>query len=239
MSPGGVPSTPSPAGKRPVRPGLLAAAPAAPPRAGSRRPRARRRPGARCRAAGGGRAARPLVAAEDGHREGAARAGGRRSRGHRPRAAGAPVRLPAASRATTAGRPRPPRSRSIPRKTTGTTQSVSRVEVITPPMTAMAMGERNSLPMPRPMAVGSMPSTMAPEVMRMGRRRRGPALRMAVSGSSPSRMWSSAPSIEQDGVLGHQPHEQDEADQRAHVDRLPGDPERRGRRPPPPAAARA
>ncbi len=61
-------------------------------------------------------------------------------------------------------------------------------------MTTMAMGERNSLPVPRPSAVGSMPSTMAALVMRMGRSRRGPALRTASAAESPSRTCWSAPS---------------------------------------------
>ena len=47
---------------------------------------------------------------------------------------------------------------STPAKITGTTSSVSAVEVITPPMTAMAIGARNSEPIPVPMAVGTMPT---------------------------------------------------------------------------------
>src|SRR5262249_29218766 len=53
------------------------------------------------------------------------------------------------------------RSFSIPAKITGTTSSVSAVEVITPPITPMAMGERNSLPGPVPIAVGTMPIAIA------------------------------------------------------------------------------
>jgi len=49
------------------------------------------------------------------------------------------------------------------------------VEVMTPPMTAVDMGARNSDPSPRESAVGSMPSTIAAEVIRMGRSRVGPA----------------------------------------------------------------
>jgi len=49
------------------------------------------------------------------------------------------------------------------------------VEVIRPPMTVMAMGWRKSLPVPRPIATGSMPRMSARVVIRMGRRRIGPA----------------------------------------------------------------
>ena len=63
--------------------------------------------------------------------------------------------------------------------------SDSRVELITPPMTAIAIGARNSLPSLLLMAVGSMPSTMAALVMRMGRKRSGPASSTAWSGASP------------------------------------------------------
>ena len=80
---------------------------------------------------------------------------------------------------------RPPSRRSqlfafsIARYTAGTTTSDSSVELMTPPITAMAMGARNSLPSPREMAVGSMPRIMAALVIKMGRSRSGPASRMA------------------------------------------------------------
>jgi hypothetical protein len=56
---------------------------------------------------------------------------------------------------------------------------------MTPPMTAIAIGPRNSEPSPVPTAVGIMPRTIAADVMRIGRRRSGPASRMACSGASP------------------------------------------------------
>ncbi|MNL30077.1 hypothetical protein D3C87_1517910 [compost metagenome] len=46
---------------------------------------------------------------------------------------------------------------------------MSMVEVKRPPMTTTAMGERNSAPAPMPRAIGSMPSTIAAVVMRIGR----------------------------------------------------------------------
>src|SRR5712692_5769156 len=94
---------------------------------------------------------------------------------------------------------------SIPAKMTGTTRSVSAVEVMTPPMTAMAMGERNSLPVPVPIAVGTMPIAIAKLVMRMGRSRRGPALSSASSTGSPSRMCCSAPSTRRMAFLVTRP----------------------------------
>ena len=46
-------------------------------------------------------------------------------------------------------------------------------------MTVIAMGARTSAPSPAPIAIGTRPSTAASVVMRMGRRRLGPASRMA------------------------------------------------------------
>ena len=88
---------------------------------------------------------------------------------------------------------------------TGTTSRVSAVEVMTPPMTAMAIGERNSLPVPVPNAVGTMPMAIAALVMRMGRSRRGPALSSASSTLSPSRMFCSAPSTSRMAFLVTRP----------------------------------
>ena len=56
---------------------------------------------------------------------------------------------------------------------------------MTPPMTATAIGARNSLPSPRESAVGSMPRIIAALVIRIGRSRSGPASRIAWSGDSP------------------------------------------------------
>lgn len=68
----------------------------------------------------------------------------------------------------------------------GTTSSVSTVDDSTPPITATAMGARNDAPMPVLSAVGSIPNTIAALVISTGRSRRGPAFRIAASGSSPS-----------------------------------------------------
>ena len=59
------------------------------------------------------------------------------------------------------------------------------MELITPPMTAIAIGARNSLPSPLLMAVGSMPSTIAALVIRIGRSRSGPAVNTAANGVCP------------------------------------------------------
>jgi hypothetical protein len=49
---------------------------------------------------------------------------------------------------------------------TGTTKSVSKVEVSIPPTTARAIGARISAPAPIPNATGSIPKIMASVVMR-------------------------------------------------------------------------
>ena len=72
---------------------------------------------------------------------------------------------------------------------TGTTTRVSSVEVIRPPMVAIEIGARKSLPSPRPMADGSMPRIMAMVVIRMGRRRIGPAFSTASFTLMPSRTY--------------------------------------------------
>jgi hypothetical protein len=55
--------------------------------------------------------------------------------------------------------------------TAGTTSRLSSVEVIRPPITAMAMGERKLGSAPQPKASGSMPAPMAMEVITIGRLR--------------------------------------------------------------------
>ena len=79
--------------------------------------------------------------------------------------------------------------RASRRYATGTTISVSSVDVISPPMVAIEMGERNSLPSPVPAADGIMPRIMAMVVIRIGRNRTGPALRIASFTLRPSRTY--------------------------------------------------
>ncbi len=64
---------------------------------------------------------------------------------------------------------------SITVKNDGTNTSDSTVETSRPPITAIAIGARNSPPSPNAMALGSMPATMASVVMTMGRARLRPA----------------------------------------------------------------
>ena len=59
---------------------------------------------------------------------------------------------------------------SITVKNAGTNSSDRKVETIRPPITAIAMGERNSPPAPIANALGAMPATMAIVVMMIGRR---------------------------------------------------------------------
>ncbi len=56
-------------------------------------------------------------------------------------------------------------------KNAGTKSSDSNVEMTSPPMTAIAIGERNSPPAPSAKALGAMPAAIAIVVMMMGRAR--------------------------------------------------------------------
>ena len=59
--------------------------------------------------------------------------------------------------------------------TAGISTSVSRVLVSKPPITVTAIGARHSLPSPSFKAIGDIASTSAEVVIRIGRRRVGPA----------------------------------------------------------------
>ena len=61
------------------------------------------------------------------------------------------------------------------------------VELESPPITARAIGACVSPPSPKPSASGNSPSTVVSVVMRIGRKRRVPASRIARSSGSPSR----------------------------------------------------
>ncbi len=78
--------------------------------------------------------------------------------------------------------------------TAGTITRVNAVEVISPPITAIAIGPRKSLSPPQPTATGNMPATMATVVMTMGRARLCPASRMASRRVFPARISSMAKS---------------------------------------------
>ena len=56
-------------------------------------------------------------------------------------------------------------------KITGITSKLKKVEVMSPPITTMAMGERKLGSTPQPRAMGNMPAPMAMVVMMMGRAR--------------------------------------------------------------------
>jgi hypothetical protein len=94
---------------------------------------------------------------------------------------------------TCAGVARNARTRSTKRASskyeTGTTTSVSKVDVIRPPIVAIEIGERNPLPSPVPTADGNMPRIIAIVVIMIGRRRTGPALRIASFTLRPSRTY--------------------------------------------------
>ena len=89
----------------------------------------------------------------------------------------------------------PTRDRSsIIAKNAGTNRSDRNVETIRPPMTAIAIGERNSPPAPSASALGAMPATIATVVIMIGRARFCPASTMAVVRSMPACMDSIAKS---------------------------------------------
>ena len=75
---------------------------------------------------------------------------------------------------------------------TGTKTSDRSVEVIRPPMTAIAIGARKPASAPTPIAAGTMPATMAMVVMMIGRARVVPAFNKAARRSRPSRRASIA-----------------------------------------------
>ena len=79
--------------------------------------------------------------------------------------------------------------RASRRYDTGTTTSVSSVEVIRPPIVAIEIGDRKSLPSPVPIADGNMPRIIATVVIMIGRSRIGPAFRMASRTPMPSRTY--------------------------------------------------
>ena len=71
--------------------------------------------------------------------------------------------------------------------TAGTTSSDSSVEVISPPITAMAIGERKLGSAPQPIAIGSMPAPIAIVVITIGRARLWHASTSASKRDSPLR----------------------------------------------------
>ena len=70
-------------------------------------------------------------------------------------------------------------------------KSVRRVARVKPAKTTMPSGWRNSEPSPMPSARGNSPKTVVTVVIRIGRRRWGAAVRMALSRSIPAavRIW--------------------------------------------------
>ncbi len=112
------------------------------------------------------------------------------------------------------------------RKKDGTTTSDSTVETMMPPITAIAIGARNEPPSPTPSADGSMPADMAIEVMMIGRARLRPASTMASTRAMPRRRHLDREIDEQDGVLGDDAHQHQDADQDRHRQRIVGDDQR-------------
>ena len=79
-------------------------------------------------------------------------------------------------------------------KNAGTKSRDSNVETRRPPMTAIAIGERNSPPAPNASALGAMPATIAIVVIMIGRARLRPASMIAVVRSTPPCIASMAKS---------------------------------------------
>ena len=113
---------------------------------------------------------------------------------------------------------------------TGTTNSVSSVDVISPPITARAIGARCSAPSPIASASGIMPKIIATVVMMIGRRRMRPTFSSALCRSTPLLALLVREVDQQNAVLRHEPHQHDDADHRHHVQRAAGDQQRRAPR---------
>ncbi len=83
---------------------------------------------------------------------------------------------------------------SITVNTAGTKTSDSSVDMIRPPITAIAIGERKPPPSPRPSAEGNMPAAIAIVVITIGRARLRPASTSASSRGVPRPTSSTAKS---------------------------------------------
>ena len=128
---------------------------------------------------------------------------------------------------------------SISEYATGTTIKVSRVEVISPPITHTAIGARVSPPSLIASATGSMPKIIAAVVITIGRSRMMPASISASVERLPSRRELIREVDQQDRVLRDEAHQHDHADHREDVERLAGEVQRRRTRRPRTAAATA
>ena len=108
-----------------------------------------------------------------------------------------------------------------------------------PPMTAIAMGERNSAPAPRPSALGTMPAIIAIVVMMIGRARFLPASTIAFVRGMPRRHRRDGREVDDhDRILGDDAHQHQNADDHRHAERPAGDRAARGWRRRSTAAAR-
>ena len=106
--------------------------------------------------------------------------------------AGAPSSVGPANRPNMRAKKRPTSSTRV--NSVGTNSSDSSVDAVRPPMTAIAIGERNSPPAPIASALGAMPAAIAMVVITIGRARIRPASMMAVVRSTPRRIASMAKS---------------------------------------------
>ena len=98
---------------------------------------------------------------------------------------------------------------------------VNSVEVINPPMTAMAIGAWDSDPDPTPIAIGSMPKIIESVVIRMGLSLSLPPSQTASASASGFLGVEGIDQInEQNSVFGHKPHQHDDSDHREDAHRL-------------------
>ena len=92
-----------------------------------------------------------------------------------------------------------------------------------PPITAIAIGARKDPPSPTPSADGSIPADMAIEVMMIGRARLRPVLDHGFDPRHALVAHLDREVDQQDGVLRHDAHQHQDADQDGHGERVVGD----------------
>ena len=118
--------------------------------------------------------------------------------------------------------PRQPSSNSV--YIAGTNTSVIIVEVIRPPITTRASGAWSSAPSPMPSAIGTRPSAVQIEVIRIGRRRCRPASSMAVAQRHLVALAQGVGVVhQQDGVADDDAGQHDHADVGLHAERRLGE----------------
>lgn len=98
--------------------------------------------------------------------------------------------------------------------TTGTRTSDSTVELMSPPITAISIGTRNSDPSPRTIAVGTMPAAIAEVVMMIGAGALAAGFHQRLALGRASALGLNRDLVQKNRIFGRQPHQHQDADQR-------------------------